>query len=162
MSTINENIKQIRKKTGLTQKALAEKIGVSQMTMNRYENTAKNIPNEMILKIAEIFGVTSGEIYGENEDLEQEVNKKNEINALDLARKELFQMICDSEIENGKLQELNMQMEEAIADLKEENEKLRSKNTSLMENMVELQKNIIILNEKINNMLESKLDKTSD
>ena len=57
MSTINERIKEMRKKKGLTLLEVAEYLGVQEATVQRYESgNIKNLKHETICKLAELFG----------------------------------------------------------------------------------------------------------
>ena len=60
-------LKELRNKSGLSQKGLADLIFVSQQTVAKWE-TAKSTPNpEMIVKLSEIFGVPAGYLLGADE-----------------------------------------------------------------------------------------------
>lgn len=81
MATSGEQIKINRKKAGFTQEQLAEKIGVSLMTVRRYEKNERIIPNALLEKIADALGcskwdlietTTPAEIY--RRDIEQYSN----------------------------------------------------------------------------------------
>lgn len=52
-----KNIKDARLKTGITQKALSEKIGVSLVTMQKYEDGARRPLLEGIEALAKVFGI---------------------------------------------------------------------------------------------------------
>lgn len=54
---IKNNIKELRKKRGLTQQQLAEKIGVSQVHMGRLESNARSMDLEQVEMIAAALGV---------------------------------------------------------------------------------------------------------
>lgn len=56
MAEINERIKVLRERLGLTQTALAEKINRAPNTINQYEK-GKNIPDRTILDICNAFNV---------------------------------------------------------------------------------------------------------
>lgn len=56
------NIKKIRKEQGLTQVALAEKIGVKQNTISAWENGESYPRVEVLIKLSEIFGCTLDEL----------------------------------------------------------------------------------------------------
>jgi len=65
MKDIGKNIKQIRTQRNMTQDALAEALFVSRQTVSNYENGRSRPDVDMILKIAEIFGVDANAIiYG--------------------------------------------------------------------------------------------------
>lgn len=50
-------IKKLRKKSGLTQKQLAKKIGVNTVTLSRYETGDRKPKIDKLLKMSKIFGV---------------------------------------------------------------------------------------------------------
>lgn len=55
--TIGENIKRERKQKGLTQEELAKKLGVSVMTVRRFETDAREPKMNMIKKIAAVLNI---------------------------------------------------------------------------------------------------------
>lgn len=59
---IKNNIKEIRKKKGLTQQQLADKIGISQVHLGRLETNARSMDLEQVEKIANALGVKPFEI----------------------------------------------------------------------------------------------------
>lgn len=57
-------LKELRNKSGLSQKGLADLVFVSQQTVAKWE-TAKSTPNPgMIIKLSEIFNVPAGYLIG--------------------------------------------------------------------------------------------------
>ena len=59
-----ERMKRIRKEKGLSQLAVAEKMGVKQQTIAQYERAA-NVPKyETVEKLATALGITSAELTG--------------------------------------------------------------------------------------------------
>lgn len=70
MREINMILKKLRKAKGITQEQLAEQLGVSLMTVRRWEwgNTSPN--TSMLRKMADVFGVTPEElIMGEVDEV---------------------------------------------------------------------------------------------
>lgn len=65
--TIGERIKQARKEAGLTQKKLAEKIGIAETTIRRYESNERQPRIEQLYKISETIGVPINSLVGINE-----------------------------------------------------------------------------------------------
>ena len=61
---ISENIKNLRNKTGMTQKELAEKLYVTPQAVSRWENGEVEPSLETISTMAQIFQVTTDEIIG--------------------------------------------------------------------------------------------------
>lgn len=60
---IGENIKNIRKKKGLTQKQLGEILGVSQAAIGQFESSNSNLQAETINKIATALDVDPFSLY---------------------------------------------------------------------------------------------------
>ena len=54
---VGENIKKYRKNSNLTQKQLAEKIGVTVVTIQNYENSRREPSFEVLCKMADIFDI---------------------------------------------------------------------------------------------------------
>lgn len=69
----NENLKKARIQKGITQKELAEKIGVAKSTYSLYEsgNREPNVQN--IKKIADILDVSADELLGINDSVDTEI-----------------------------------------------------------------------------------------
>lgn len=79
MAEINERIKVLRERLGLTQTALAEKINRAQNTVADYEK-GKNIPERTILDICNAFNVNevwlrtgSGEMFRQETNVDVEL-----------------------------------------------------------------------------------------
>lgn len=68
MGTIREeiakNIRFYRKKSGLTQKQLSEKIGVKNSAVSNWESGQNSIDIEILCKVCAALGVSLSEIYG--------------------------------------------------------------------------------------------------
>ena len=63
--TISERLKDLRLSNGFTLKEVADRIGVSEGTAQRYESNAiKEIPYKSILKLADLYDVDPGYIMG--------------------------------------------------------------------------------------------------
>ena len=58
------NIRAFRKKALLSQTALAEKIGVSQQSITKWENDVAAPRMEMAKKLAEVLGCSIDELFG--------------------------------------------------------------------------------------------------
>lgn len=69
----NENLKKARIQKGITQKELAEKIGVAKSTYSLYEsgNREPNVQN--IKKIADILDVSADELLGTSDSVDTEI-----------------------------------------------------------------------------------------
>ena len=71
MPEIKERIKEMRIRRGLTLLEVAERIGVKEATVQRYESgSIKNIKHETICKLAEVFACDPGYLMGWEDDPE--------------------------------------------------------------------------------------------
>lgn len=59
MSTFGERLRELREEKELSQKVLAEKLGVSNVTLNRWENNNQMPDGKMQLYLAKFFNVSS-------------------------------------------------------------------------------------------------------
>lgn len=65
---IGKNIQQLRKRTGMTQETLAEKLGVSRQTIAKWE-AGESVPDlSNSSKLAEVFQVRLDDLVNEEED----------------------------------------------------------------------------------------------
>ena len=65
MGILNDRIKEMRIKNGLTLAYVAELLGIKEATMQRYESgEIKNIKHESIVKLAEIFNCSPSYLMG--------------------------------------------------------------------------------------------------
>lgn len=62
-----KRLKDIRIEKGFTQMQLAAKLNVTDTTIRGWENRGSEPAYEMLCKIAEIFGVTVGQLLGTEE-----------------------------------------------------------------------------------------------
>lgn len=60
----NDRIKELRLWHKLTLKEIAQRLGTTEATAQRYESTIKNIPYDVIEKYAKIFDVSPAYIMG--------------------------------------------------------------------------------------------------
>lgn len=68
-------LKELRKKNKLTQKELAEKLNLDTSSISKYESSASTPSQEVLLKLAKLFNVTTDYLLG-NEDFENKSTKK--------------------------------------------------------------------------------------
>jgi transcriptional regulator with XRE-family HTH domain len=64
IETIAQKMVRLRKARGITQAQMAQLIGVSQPVVSDYERGALRMHGELIVKVAEILGVTADELLG--------------------------------------------------------------------------------------------------
>lgn len=72
-------IAELRKKSGISQKELAQIFGLAQNTLSQYENEARNPPAKFIAELASYFNVPENYILG----IKPNNEKPTDLNALD-------------------------------------------------------------------------------
>lgn len=82
--TIGERIRAARKKAGLTQRELAEKLGISEQGITQWETGVRNAKLGTIKKIAEAIGVPFETLVTDDEERRNPMSK-NEDRNIDLA-----------------------------------------------------------------------------
>jgi len=65
---MDNNIKELRTKSGLLQEELAKKCGVSRQTVNSIENNRYDPSLSLAFKLAEVLGVTVDELFNYKSD----------------------------------------------------------------------------------------------
>lgn len=70
-----EKLKHLRENKGLTQKQLAEDVGISHSTIQELENAKRTPSLQSVLRLAEHFGISVEELLG-GEKQRREVNLK--------------------------------------------------------------------------------------
>ena len=76
MSEMGDRIRSLRKKSGMTQEELGEKLGVSKTIVNRYESgTIENIKRSSIEIMCKLFNVSATYLLG-IEELEDSLAKE--------------------------------------------------------------------------------------
>ena len=63
MRTQGERIKKLRKSKGVTQRELAERLGISEQAVSKWEKNLSNPSTKNLLQIAKIFGVSITYFY---------------------------------------------------------------------------------------------------
>jgi transcriptional regulator with XRE-family HTH domain len=64
MTFIGQNIKRLRKKAGMTQPELAEKLRITPKVVSDYETTKANPPTDRLPVIATFFNISVDELIG--------------------------------------------------------------------------------------------------
>ena len=95
-----ERIKRLREKAGLSQKALAEKIGVSQQSINKYENHNIEPDIETLIRIADVFDTSVDYLIGRSE-IDHKIEK---LQACDLNEEERCLLDRFRPLEHGQRQ----------------------------------------------------------
>lgn len=71
MDNFGKNLKTLRKKSGLTQQELAEKLGVRKTTISNYETSFSSPPKSVLVEIARFFDVGLDDLVGIDKDFSQ-------------------------------------------------------------------------------------------
>lgn len=74
---LSDNIKSLRKEKGMSQEELAVKLNVVRQTVSKWEQNLSVPDSDMLVKLAEVFGVSVGTLLGE-EPVKQEECVANE------------------------------------------------------------------------------------
>ncbi len=85
-------LKELRKEKGLSQKALANELGVHYRTLQNWENGESNIKPEKAQQLADFFGVSVGYLlgYSDKEERSSSIELKNDI------RRELIEQLLEA------------------------------------------------------------------
>ena len=78
ISSFKTNLVKLRRQYGLSQRALAKKMGVSQRVISYYEKDAANVPLSRIIDLANALDVSVIEL------LDSKIERKNNIKELDV------------------------------------------------------------------------------
>ncbi|WP_073688977.1 helix-turn-helix transcriptional regulator [Streptococcus salivarius] len=90
---LKDNIKKARLDVGLTQKEVAEKLGVAQAQYARWENGGRNPKDETVEKLADIFGTSFEILKGRDDGLEDIVSLLKRYNLSDKQKEEIKYLI---------------------------------------------------------------------
>lgn len=80
--TIGEKIKELRSENNWTQKDLAEKLFITPQALSRWENGTAEPPISSINKLAQIFGVSTDELFGIEHHKEEKSEQVLSVKAL--------------------------------------------------------------------------------
>ena len=94
MSIMGDNICQLRKSLGMTQEELAKRMGYkSKSTINKIELGINDIPQNKILKFANVLGTTPAYLMGWDEDEATQLNKDIQLSEGEQALIDLFRKV---------------------------------------------------------------------
>ena len=100
--TINERIKDLRTERGLTQKQLADAVGIAYSTYGDYEQDDYFIPHTAVITLARYFGVTADYLLGMTDNRSRTDTGLDKLHLSD----EAIDVICDEHINSRLLSEL--------------------------------------------------------
>jgi len=99
-----EKIKKARKKSGLTQSQLGDKLGVSASMLAQYETGKRNPKIETLLKISEAIGIPLDELIGlDNEEKQEKTSPDTEPPVSEEEKKEMAAKFYQWLIDTGKV-----------------------------------------------------------
>ncbi|MGJ3734828.1 helix-turn-helix domain-containing protein [Lactiplantibacillus plantarum] len=84
ISSTIERIINLRESNNWSQKDLAEKMGLNKVTMNKIEHGNRSISNDELLKLANIFNVSTDYLLGNNEKDHKSPDWATEADRIDL------------------------------------------------------------------------------
>lgn len=90
---LKDNIKKARLDVGLTQKEVAEKLGVAQAQYARWENGGRNPKDETVEKLAKIFNTSFETLKGRDDGLEEIVSLLREYELTEKEKKEIISVL---------------------------------------------------------------------
>lgn len=77
-TTFGENLKALRVARGLTQKELGDRVGLSKAVVSKYENALGYPTLDMVVTLADFFGVTTDYLLGVKGQKTADVSGLNE------------------------------------------------------------------------------------
>lgn len=93
LKMLKDNIKKARLDVGLTQKEVAEKLGVAQAQYARWENGGRNPKDETVEKLAKIFNTSFETLKGRDDGLEEIVSLLREYELTEKEKKEIISVL---------------------------------------------------------------------
>lgn len=109
MTDFGELLKRLRLNAGLTQKQLADKIGISKNAVSYYEQSLRCPSSDILIKLAKTFRVSADFLLGLD-------NEKQTYDVSMLSDKEreflrgVYRFLCDKEREGGNTAVITNQM----------------------------------------------------
>lgn len=82
MRTQGERIKKLRKSKGVTQRELADRLGISEQAVSKWENNLSNPSTKNLLQIAKMFGVSITYFYQSEESQSKKLTKEGGMSSL--------------------------------------------------------------------------------
>lgn len=90
MSVFSQRLKQLRKKSNMLQKDVANKLGITESAYGYYEQGRREPSNETLKQLANIFGVTTDYLLGITDDPKlTEKDERDIAKRLEQIRKEI-------------------------------------------------------------------------
>lgn len=97
MESVGERLKRIRKENNYTQDMLASKLDLESAAISKYETNRVPIPQEYIIKICNLFGISADYLLGRTKV--EQIDKKLQDNNIAIA--------ANSKVDLGKLAQVD-------------------------------------------------------
>ena len=111
MDIVGKRIKELRNSIRLSQKGLAEKLGLTQSAVNRYENNQAEASYKTLLLYADYFDVSLDYIYGRTDQPQGKPYEFNPKFEEDRDMRDFIEMCFDPNTPmSGKLKDMLLQM----------------------------------------------------
>ena len=111
MSIVGDRLKGLRESIRLTQKELAGKLGITQSSVNRYENNQSEASYKTLLLYADYFDVSLDYIYGRTDQPQGKLYDFNPKFEDDADMRQFIEMCFDPKTPmSGKLKNMLLQM----------------------------------------------------
>ncbi len=118
MEIISKRLRTLRESVKLSQKNIAQMIGITQVSINRYENNYAKVPPDVLLWYADKFNVSMDYIYGRTDNPQgTQYEYKPEIIADNKEMQQFVEMCFDPN------SPINNQLKETLIRLLQEGEK---------------------------------------
>lgn len=98
-----KNLRKLRISAGLTQQQLADAIGTTQQSINKYENHGTEPDICMLIKLSDHFHTTVDYLIGHTPVSDQIVTEELELNHTELSLVKDFRRLSDNEKESIQL-----------------------------------------------------------
>lgn len=100
--TINQTILELRKERGLSQKSVADAVGISQSTIAKIEINRNEATASTIRKLADFFGVSSDYLLGRTDDFGA-IAPPSDVPALSAEEREILALYSNLDYMGKKL-----------------------------------------------------------
>lgn len=121
---IAERLKKLRENSGLNQTQAAEKLGLSRVNYNRYENGEREPDNATLSRLADFFDVTTDDLLGrDKQDKVSEPQKTKDLEKFLDNQEIMFDGVALTEDDKAKIRK---SLEIIFWDAKEKNKKARA------------------------------------
>lgn len=104
MASIGERILNLRRELNLNQKQLAEKIGITEASLSRYENNLREPRAEIVAELAKVFDCSADYILGRTNVRYEDISKLKEWDTKSIDYKnyeEIKDKILDKLVDEG-------------------------------------------------------------